>query len=271
MRSFRTPFAISLASALLLSTAASADMASIEFPAFSHPNGAMSASGNAVDDRDYGLRLDTETGPQTFHFVDVTMKFHFPDSFDNNTIMAEITGTIAHLQSTDGGAIGYQSASGYDAEDQQYQLQANLRVIGEQGSWASNALPYHEMTADLLNTMITSNQITFSLNDTTLTPRFQEPAVFDGPLVWDEKPGSDANPNPGAFYLAPRHRLSSTTYPGPSWDVLGAAGWLEPAPDTGRDRTTDFLFYLDPTPVPEPATAILLFGGLAVFRRKILG
>ncbi len=244
-----------------LSCAAFAGDFPLVYRALSHPNGTASADQNAVDNKDYGLRLDRpEQGINTFRFVDVTMTFLNPPNPDQSTVVAVLEGVIAHLQSSDGGVLGYNVNSGYDAEDQVYHLRSEFRLIGDTGDWDTQPLGYADMLNDLLAAGLNpANRLTYALNDTTMTPLFAEPRVFTGPLVYDEKPGSDDSPTGESFYLETRHRLDPAFFPSPEWDVIGAAGWLEPAIDQpGAPQNNDFLFYL----VPEPTSLMLLSIGL---------
>lgn len=270
MRGLKLTSTLGLATTVALAGAATSvaqDSFPIVVPAYSHPNGGESGDRNAVDDRDYGLRLDTASGAQTFHFEDVSMTFLNPGEAFPDTIMARLEGTIAHLQSSDNGATGYTSGSGLDAEDQRYRIEADFRLIGQSGDWNSADLPNENMLDELLASG--NGKLTFSLFDFGLNPLFApQDQVFDGPLAWDEYPGSDDTPNPGAFFITPRHRLSESVFPGQDWDVLAAAGWAEPSSDAGRSHTNDFLFTLG-SPVPEPATASLLaLGSLLWIRRR---
>ncbi|MCA9243317.1 MAG: hypothetical protein KDA32_05130 [Phycisphaerales bacterium] len=260
--------ALSFAIAGMASAVAGPVSFPVTFPAFSHPNGDASANPLAEDNRDYGLRLDYNGRVNTFHFVNVTMTFYNPPSPDNSTVMARLEGDVAHLQSSNGGTIGYAGSSGYDAEDQLYSLVAEFRVIGASGGWNTNGVPYAGMFDDLRAATPENDRLTFALQDTTLSPQFNPgDAVFNGPLSWDEYPGSDAAPDAGSFYITPRHRLTNAAFSGSEWDVLGAAGWLERSSDAGRPATNDFLFYLGATPVPEPASAALL-SVLALFATR---
>lgn len=256
---------------LLAFSAAAAVAAQADFPivlqAHDHPNALSSANPHAPDARDYGLRLDTAAGLQSFHFVNVSMEFLNPPNADANSIMAVLSGTIAHLQSTHNGVTGYTPTSGFDPEDELYEIHAAFRVFGLTGSWfGANTGPYESMFADLIAGGINpANKIQFALQDTTLTPMFQGPRVFDGPLVYDERPGSDGSPNPDAFYIRYRDRLDPAFFASPQWDVVSAAGWLEPAVDAGTSYEHDFLFYL----TPEPSSALLLLaGGLLSLQRR---
>ncbi len=248
--------------------------APITVKAYSHPNGAVSADTSAVDDRDYGLRLDTVTGINTFAFDDVDMIFYdLPITTEFGDAYARLTGTIVHLQSSDAGTLGYSGSSGLDDEDQRWTIEATFRNIGTTGSWMTEAaVPYSNMLDDLLGdgSQNSSERLSFALSDVILTPEFDEglnAAVFDGARAWDERPGSDPSPNDGAFYVTPRHRLNPGQFASPDWDVLAAAGWLEPANDAGTNYTNDFLFTLGA--VPEPATvALLLSGGFMAVRRR---
>ncbi len=261
-------FALSFAVAAMVSAQAETVSFPVTYPAFSHPNGNASANTLAQDDRDYGLRLDTNGRVNTFHFVNVTMTFYNPASPDNSTLMARLEGDIAHLQSSEGGALGYSANSGYDPEDQVYSFVADFRVIGASGGWNTGAVPYGDMFDDLRSATPENDRLSFALHDTTLTPQFAPgDAVFDGALNWDEYPGSDAAPNNGSFYITPRHRLTNAAFAGSEWDVLGAAGWLERSEDDGRPATNDFLFYLGATPVPEPTSALLV-GVMALFATR---
>ncbi|TWT43768.1 hypothetical protein RAS1_01670 [Phycisphaerae bacterium RAS1] len=268
MRAFRIAgrSAIAFSSTLAIATTAAADFP-ITLQAFDHPNALSSADPHAPDARDYGLRLDTAAGLQSFHFVDVSMTFLNPPEPGSDTVMATLTGTIAHLQSTHGGITGYTPTSGFDVQDQLYQIDAQFRIFGLAGSWfGANSGPYENMFADLIAGGINAgNKIQFALHDTTLTPLFQGPAVFDGPLVYDERPGGDGNPNLDSFYIRYRDRLDPAFFASPQWDVVSAAGWLEPAVDGGTPYENDFLFYL----TPEPASALLLLaGGMLTIKRR---
>lgn len=273
MKRFKSISIGTAAVALLLGGAAQA--APVTFPvsyrAYSHPNGEASANMNAVDNRDYGLRLDNGQGVQTFHFLeDVVITFYKPVAPDNSTVMARLTGTLAHLQSSNGAVVGYAAGSGYDALDQRYAMTATFRVEGAAGGWnGANAVPYSLMFDDLIAGGVNAaNKITFSLADLALTELFGGPKVFTGALNWDEFPGSEAAPA-SSMELEYRHRLAPGTFAGPAWDVIGANGWLEPAIDGGRGFTNDFLFYIDRNPVPEPSSlALLALGALPLLRRR---
>lgn len=245
----------------------SADASLFSVPLFSHPNGEASANMNAVDNKDYGLRLDNGK-LQTFHFVDVQMEFFNPAGpITPDTEFAKITGTIAHLQSSNGGAVGYNGNSGFDATDQLWSITAVFKQIDGQGSILSSAtLPSADMLQKLISGGISNNAITFGALELHLTPLFNEgmqAAVYNGPRDFTGKsPGGGADP----FNLQFRHRLSTGTFAGSQWDVVTGNGWLM-GPDGGNGYTRDFLFY---TPhAPEPATAILAaIGGVALLRRK---
>lgn len=257
--------------AAVTNSAAKADLM-FSLPALSHPNGAASADPLAVDDRDYGLRLDNGR-VETFHFEDVTMSFFSEEgggAGNTGTVYARLTGTIAHLQSSDNGVLGYVSDSGLDDLDQRWALEAEFRMIGREGGFGGGQdVPYPEMLVDLRDAGVGGGAITFALFDVTLTPLFDEnvePAVYTGPRVLDERPGSDDNPDSNAFFLKFRHRLTDDAFAGPEWDVIAAAGWLEPAPDQNNGgNTRDFLFYLNG--VPSPTAAVLVAVALGLRRR----
>lgn len=265
MQRFRAHILVCSIATLAASQANAALLYSV--PAYSHPNGEVSANQNAVDSRDYGLRLDNNN-VQTFHFENVRMDFFTADGVPNNgTIYARLHGTIAHLQSSNGAVIGYANNSGLDALDQRWNLDATFRVIGRQGTFGGGAsVPYPNMLADLKAAGIGSSEINFALHDLTLTPAFGGAAVYTGPTIWDERPGSDANPDPGSFHLKYRDRLTDPAFAGAQWNVIAAAGWLQPATDQSTSKTNDYLFYLGA--VPEPATIGLLTLGLPMFLRR---
>jgi len=251
---------------MMMATAAQAGpMFSVDLK--SHPNGNLSANPNAVDSRDYGLRLD-DGNWQTFDFTDVTMTFYEPSApINSSSIYATISGVITHLQSSNGGSLGYSATSGLDVEDQQWDISATFRQIGSQGSaFGLGDLPASNMLQTLIDEGISSNAITFDSLDLTLTPLFDEgseTAIYSGPRSFVEK-----WPDSGApFLLEYRHRLSPGTFASPDWDVVTGNGWVMPTAKGGSSFTRDFLFY---TPeVPEPTTAALvLLGGLLIARRR---
>ncbi|MFO0973269.1 MAG: PEP-CTERM sorting domain-containing protein [Phycisphaerae bacterium] len=270
MRRFR---ALGLGLSIVVGMAAQAQAGLLySVPAFSHPNGEVSANPLAVDSRDYGLRLD-DGSTQTFAFVDVKMDFFTPDAAPNQgTVYARLHGTIAHLQSSNGVILGYSGSSGLDALDQRWNLEATFRVISRTGTFGGGAsVPYPNMLLDLKNAGISSSSIRFALHDLTLTPNFGGTKIYGGPTVFDERPGSDASPSADAFILSYRDRLTDPAFSGSQWNVIAAAGWLEPAQDQPNGtKTRDYLFYLGG--VPEPATLGLLAMGLPILwpgrRRK---
>jgi len=236
-------------------------------PLFSHPNGNASADTNSVDSKDYGLRLDNGK-LQTFHFLDVQMEFFDPAGpITPDTEFAKITGTIAHLQSSNGGATAYSGSSGFDATDQLWSITAVFKQIDGQGSALGSAtLPSADMLQQLIDAGISNNAITFGALQLTLTPLFNEgmqAAIYNGPRSFTGKsPGGGADP----FNLQFRHRLDSNVFAGAQWDVVTGNGWLM-GPDGGNGYTRDFLFYT--TGVPEPATAVMAaIGALTLIRRK---
>lgn len=259
----------SLAAALVFSAAPNSAEAYSLFSVqlFSHPNGNASANTNAVDAKDYGLRLDNGK-LQTFHFVDVQMEFFDPAGpITPDTEFSKITGTIAHLQSSNGGATVYSGNSGFDATDQLWSISAIFKQIDGQGSALGSAtLPSADMLQQLIDAGISNNAITFGALELTLTPLFNEgmqTAIYNGPRSFTGKsPGGGADP----FNLQFRHRLDPNVFTGAQWDVVTGNGWLM-GPDGGNGYTRDFLFY---TPgVPEPATVVMAaIGALTLIRRK---
>lgn len=259
----------SLAAMLVLAgTPKSAEAYSLfSVPLFSHPNGNASANTNAVDAKDYGLRLDNGK-LQTFHFVDVQMEFFGPAGpITPNTEFAKITGTIAHLQSSNGGATVYSGNSGFDVTDQLWSISAIFKQIdGQGGVLGSATLPNANMLQQLIDAGISNNAITFGALELTLTPLFNEgmqAAIYNGPRSFTGKsPGGGADP----FNLQFRHRLDPNVFVDAQWDVVTGNGWLM-GPDGGNGYTRDFLFY---TPgVPEPATIVMaVIGALTLIRRK---
>lgn len=269
MKFNRNAFKLALLAAVTFASAAPelARASLFSVPLFSHPNGNASANRNAVDHRDYGLRLDNGK-LQTFHFVDVEMEFFDPAGpITPDTEFARITGTIAHLQSSNGGAIGYSGNSGFNVTDQLWSITASFKQIdGIGGVLGPATLPSGDMLQKLIDAGISNNAITFGALELELMPLFDEgmqAAVYNGPREFTGKsPGGGAAP----FNLQFRHRLNPTVFAGSQWDVVTGSGWLM-GPDGGNKFTRDFLFY---TPeVPEPATAILAaIGGFALLRRK---
>jgi len=234
-------------------------------PLFDHPNGDASANANAADSRDYGLRLD-DGNLQTFHFEEVSMTFFAPDGpVDDSTIFAEVSGTIAHLQSSDGVSTGYKGDSGLDATDQRWRMSATFGLIGAEGPlFPPDSVPSSDMLQKLVDGGISSNAITFGLVDLSLAPLFDEPAVYGGPRDFVEKsPGGGGAP----FQLTFRHRLDPNVFGSPEWDVIGGNGWVMPDNGHGSNKTRDFLFYTNQ--VPEPATLVLTLGAVPLlFRRR---
>lgn len=238
--------------------------------ALSHPNGLKSNNIYQPDAADYGLRLDVGGQVNTFHFVDVEMCFFAPSPpTDDNTVYATLVGQIAHLQSSDGVTLGYDTPSDYDAAtDQLWRMEAAFRVIGRTGTFGGGApVPYAGMLADMITAGLGGGRITMSLYDLTIAPKFDEmteASVYTGARDFDEKPGTEANPDPDAFYIEYRNRLTHPLFSGSEWDVNAGTGWLEPDPDnpTGDMSTRDLLFYL----VPEPMTLMLLALGLPLLR-----
>lgn len=248
-----------------------AGAAHAQFPvsvrALSHPNGSASANANAVDGRDYGLRLDNGR-VETFAFDDVRMTFFSPDPVNASSVFATLSGTIAHLQSSNGVAIGYAGSSGIDALDQRWSIDATFRIVGREGGFGGGqAVPYPAMLADLIAGGIGGGQVEFNDIDLSISPLFDEgvtPAVYAGPRTWVEKFNDDGD----AFFIRYRHRLNPNVFVGPSWNVNAAAGWLTPADGTMSGDTRDFLFYV----APEPASLGMMALGLPLLfnrRRRI--
>lgn len=253
--------------ALVLGAAAAAQAQLLyTIPALSHPNGNASANPLAVDNRDYGLRLDNGN-VQTFHFENVQMSFFAPAGPPSPaSIYATLTGTIAHLQSSNGVSLGYAANSGLDALDQRWTLSATFRLIGREGTFGGGApVPYAAMLSDLISGGVGGGQIEFNDVAMSLTPVFNEgvtPAVYTGPRSWSEKFNGDGD----AFVIQYRHRLTDPAFAGAPWNVNAAAGWLMPTQGSGG-ATNDFLFYLGA--VPEPATLGMLLIGLPwIVRRR---
>lgn len=260
-------FAASIAAALVMTTSAAHAGQMFSVALKSHPNGNASANPNAVDSRDYGLRLD-DGDLQTFDFTDVTMTFYQPLApIDSSSVYATISGVITHLQSSNGGSLGYSASSGFDLEDQQWSISATFRQIGDQGdAFGPGDLPAASMLQTLIDEGIGDDAITFDSLDLTLTPLFDEgseAAIYGGPRSFVEK-----WPDSGApFLLEYRHRLSPGTFASPLWDVVTGNGWVMPTDKNVDTFTRDFLFY---TPeVPEPATiTLILLGSVALLRRR---
>lgn len=246
-----------LVAAVALSTAPTADASLISVPLFSHPNGNASANMNAVDSRDYGLRLDNGQGVQTFHFENVTMTFFDPQPAGPASVYATITGTIAHLQSSNGVALGYAGNSGLDALDQRWTINATIRGQVGQGNIFQPALPNPNMLNQLIAAGISNNAINYWDFDVTLTPLFNEgmtPAVYGGPRVFVENTMDGMMPG---LIIDYRHRLDPNVFAAPQWNVVTGHGWLKSANGGGSDYTRDFLFY-----TPEPGTIGLLAVGM---------
>ncbi len=257
--------AVIVAVMMIVSAAQAGPMFSIALK--SHPNGNVSADPNAVDARDYGLRLD-DGNWQTFDFTDVTMTFHQPvGPIGSSTVYATISGVITHLQSSDDGSLGYSATSGLDVEDQQWSIDATFRQIGSQGdAFGLGDLPAGNMLQTLIDEGIGNDAITFDSFDLALTPLFDEgseAAIYGGPRTFVEKwPASGA-----PFLLEYRHRLSVGTFASPDWDVITGNGWVMPTNKGGSSFTRDFLFYSPQ--VPEPSTtALVLLGGIALLRQR---
>lgn len=254
-----------LVAVVALGAAPAADASLISVPLFSHPNGNASANVNAVDSRDYGLRLDNSQGVNSFHFQDVTMTFFNPQPAGPASVYATITGTIAHLQSSNGAALGYTGNSGLDALDQRWMLNATIRGQVGQGGIFQPALPNANMLNQLIAAGISNNAINYWDFDVTLTPLFNEgvtPAVYTGPRVFVENTMDGMMPG---LIVGYRHRLDPNVFAAPQWNVVTGHGWLKSAAGGGTDYTRDFLFY-----TPEPGTIGLLAVGLLTVlpRRK---
>jgi len=232
-----------------------------------HPNGSASADANAVDDRDYGLRLDNGK-VQTFAFEDVRMEFFLPPApHTSSTVFATISGTIAHLQSSNGVGLGYSANSGLDPLDQRWSIMGTFRLIDGHGPLFPDAsIPGMDMLQRLIDAGISSNAIGFNDYEVKITPLFNEaltPAVYKGPRCFVEKFASGI---PSALMLQFRHRLNPAIFTGPEWDVVTGNGWLMAKDGSGTTYTRDFLFY---TPdVPEPGTIGLLATGAAACCRR---
>lgn len=250
-----------MASGLGSSAAQAFDTMSVKL--INHPNGNASANVNAVDNRDYGLRLDTAQ-LQTFAFVDVTMTFQVPPMapVNANTVYATITGTIAHLQSSNGMGVGYAGTSGLDATDQRWAINGTFRLMEGQGAmFPPGSLPASDMLQKLIMGGISNNAIGFDDFDLSISPLFNEmlqPAVYNGPRAFVEKFSDES---PSALNLTFRNRLNPGVFVGPPWDVVTGHGWLMPTTNVAM-TTRDLLFY---TPeVPEPAAATLAGLGATV-------
>jgi hypothetical protein len=238
-------------------TAATAEASLITVPLFSHPNGNASANVNAVDSRDYGLRLDNSQGVNSFHFESVTMTFFDPQPALPGSTFATISGTIAHLQSSNGVALGYSGTSGLDGLDQRWAISATIRGQVGQGSIFQPTLPNPNMLDQLIAADISNNAINDWDFDVTLTPLFNEnvtPAIYTGPRSLVENTMGGTMPG---LIIDYRHRLDPNVFAAPQWDVATGHGWLKSASGHGTEYTRDFLFH-----TPEPGTVGLLLAGL---------
>lgn len=243
----------------------------ITVPLFSHPNGTASADVNAVDNRDYGLRLDNGK-TQTFHFVDVALEFFNPvGPTTSDTEFARITGTIAHLQSSNGVALGYSGGSGFDGTDQLWSVTASLKQIAGMGPQfpGGSGVPASDMLQKLIDGGLSGNAVMFGAMDIEIEPLFDEgieAAVYHGPRSFTGKSMDLGGP---VLKLTHRHRLDLSPFPAPEWDVVAGNGWLMATDGSGMGYTRDFLFYTNA--VPEPATAALsAIGALLLLRRRRL-
>lgn len=251
----------------------------VTYQILNHPDG--NAINVDVDTDGYVLRLDLDGTINTFNANTGPGVFF---SFNTETNTGSISGTLRHNESGSG---------------QLWQIDATfsgLHLGSDSASpWYADSSLYDDIVADLLNNadipatsgeksivtdLTAADRIYFEFVDVALTPLSPDPQDYTGPLVWDEHPDTGQMADDKFFYLQYRWRLWDSSYEDSAFDLVGAAGWLEPG--AGEDRigenikgSQDFLFVFgDRVTTPEPGSALmLLLGGaaLAVRRRRTRG
>lgn len=232
-------------------------------PLSNHPAGEVSGTDTALDNRDYGLRLDTSR-VNTFSFDNVLMEFYEPDgAVTPDTVFASITGSVAHLQSSDGNTIGYAAESGLDALDQRWSLTADFRLIDAEGPlFPIGSVPAPDMLQRLIDGGVGDNLILFETVRLSIAPEFDDAAVYDGPREFAELVDDGLAP----FVLQFRNLLDPIVFEDPQWDVITGSGSVTPAGAGEMDFATRSLTFV----IPEPGSLGMLgvAGMLLATRRR---